>query len=119
MLMYNPMRVDSVMVSLNVKLHAARLLQADNSKSSPLLPMFKPSFGPASLPTVLGMMLLCPSQISTLTAVSSHRCRLWITPMSTIRKKMLLNALQLQPAPSGHLQGSVHPTRGHFCGLLF
>lgn len=59
-LMYTLMLVGRVMVSPDVKLQAARLLQEDYSKSSPLLPMFKPSFGPASLPTVFGMVLLCP-----------------------------------------------------------
>lgn len=59
-LMYTLMHVDRVMVSPDVKLQAARLLQEDYSQSSPLLPMFKPSFGPASLPTVFGMVLLCP-----------------------------------------------------------
>ena len=59
MLTYTLMHVDRVMVSPDVKLRAARLLQEDYSKSSPLPPMFKPSLGPASLPTVLGMVLLC------------------------------------------------------------
>lgn len=59
-LMYTVMHTDRVMGSPDVKLHAARLPQEDYSKSSPLLPTFKPSFGSASLPTVLGMVLLCP-----------------------------------------------------------
>lgn len=116
------MHVDKVMASPDEKLHAARLLQEDYSKSSPLLPMFKPSFGPASLPTVLGTVLLCRKSDSdphrgTLAAhtaaVSSDHTH------EHHQKRNATNDLQLQTAPSDHLPGVCPSYQRALLWLLF
>lgn len=100
MLTYTLIHVDRVMVSPNVKLHAARLLQEDYSKSRLLLPMFKPSFGPASLPTVLGMELLCPKSDFDPhhRILPAHTAAALLDPTHKDHQKR--NATKCPPAPS-------------------
>lgn len=62
----------------------------------------------ARAPTALSCSFLscsCPKAALTLPAGCWVLLSWWISATSTIRKEMLLGALQLQPAPSEHLPG--------------